>query len=223
MSIGRKPAALILLLALAVSLTGCANVRPAAPPTPTDVEAALMDEGKRLVEDGDIDGAVSLLEQGLSGAPTSPHILFALGNAYAQAQRLDDAERVYRQVLEQQPNDPDALSNLGFVLYQARRFGEALELFEKALKLQPDDAEILYNLGATLLAQGRVSEAVRRFEAARSADPELPQVYLGLGFAYTEQGEEEKAAESLRRFLEFPVDSAWKAQAEQALRALEEK
>ena len=54
MSIGRKPAALILLLALAVSLTGCANVRPAAPPPPTDVEAALMDEGKRLVEDGDI-------------------------------------------------------------------------------------------------------------------------------------------------------------------------
>jgi len=214
-----------LFLLVAVALAGCAG-RP-APETPAASPPAGLAEavarGKALLDAGDAEGAIAVLEPVAKGGSPSAEALFLLGNAYTQAGRLQEAEQAYRSALALEPDDPDTLSNPGVVLYQMQRPSEAVEQFEKAARLLPDDAEIRYNLGGALYTLGRVEEAIQAFEAARERNPDLPQVYLGLGYAYRDQGEREKAIQHFQTFLRLSDDEAWKAQVRQELEHLEEK
>ncbi|MGQ9566987.1 MAG: tetratricopeptide repeat protein [Anaerolineae bacterium] len=216
---------LVWMVILLLALAGCAAQpipgTPEASPPPGLAEA--VERGKALLNAGDAEGAIAVLEPVARGDRPSAEALFWLGNAYTQAGHLQEAEGAYRSALDLEPENPDLLSNLGYVLYQMQRPAEAVEQFEKAARLLPHDAEIRYNLGGALYTLGRVEEAIQAFEAARERDPDLPQVYLGLGYAYRDRGEREKAIRHFRTFLELSDDEGWKAQVRQELERLEGK
>lgn len=217
-------AAILILFALAPALAGCGG-QPAGgtvPASPPPGLAAALEQGKALLEAGDAEEAIAVLEP-VAKTGSSAEALFLLGNAYTRAGRLQEAEQAYRSALDLSPDDPDTLSNLGVVLYQMQRPSEAVEQFQKAARLLPEDAEIRYNLGGALYTLGRVEEAIQAFEAARERDPNLPQVYLGLGYAYRDQGEVEKAIQNFRKFLDLSDDEGWKAEVRQELERLGEK
>ncbi len=212
------------LLLLALVLVGCAGQpAPGTPSAPPPSLAEALAQGRALLDVGDAERAIAVLELVVREGPPSAEALFLLGNAYTRANRLREAEQAYRSALDLEPDNPDILSNLGYVLYQQQRPAEAVEQFAKAARLLPDDAEIRYNLGGALYTLGRVEEAIQAFEEARERDPDLPQVHLGLGYAYRDQGEREKAIQHFRTFLDLSDDGAWKAQVRQELERLEER
>ncbi|MGC8839299.1 MAG: tetratricopeptide repeat protein [Anaerolineae bacterium] len=219
------PVALLVLVSLIQVLGGCGGhpVGGTAPASPPLGLAEALEQGRALLNAGDAEGAIAVLEPVVRGGSLSAEALFLLGNAYTEAGRLQEAEQAYRSALALEPDDPDTLSNLGVVLYRMQRPSEAVEQFQEAARLLPDDAEIRYNLGGALYTLGRVEEAIQAFEAARERDPNLPQVYLGLGYAYRDQGEVEKAAQNFRKFLDLSDDEGWKAQVRQELERLEGK
>jgi len=212
------------VLLVTLLLGGCGASQATAPvETPSQEVSQMLEEGRDLLERGETDAAITVLEQVVAADPSLAEAHFLLGNAFTRAGRLEGAEEAFRSALELRADDADALSNLGVVLYQMGKLPEAVKQFEKAARLMPDDAEIQYNLGGAFFAQGKVDEAIKAFEAAREKEPDLAEVYLGLGYAYKEQGDMQRAIEAFRRFLELSDDVGWKTKAQEELRVLEGK
>jgi tetratricopeptide (TPR) repeat protein len=97
-----------------------------------------FDRALRLIEEGEMQQAIELLEEVTEEAPylTSAHI--DLGIAYRQVGRLQDAEKSLSRALELNPRHPVAHNELGIVYRRMGRFPEARESYETALGLYPD-------------------------------------------------------------------------------------
>ncbi|MFO0555260.1 MAG: tetratricopeptide repeat protein [Polyangiaceae bacterium] len=111
---------------------------------------------------GDLEGAISLLERATAAAPAHADAFNNLGSIYLQAGRAEDAERAFRAVLALQPESAAACFNLGVFLSRANRLEDAIPLLERAAKLEPSDPNAHERLG-----DARAKH--RDFEAARAA------------------------------------------------------
>ena len=209
----------LLGIALFASLLGfvvsaCGTTSPSADP------ATLISEAKADLENDDADAALPKLEQAIKADGSSSEAHFLLGNALAEKQRFNDAEKAYLRALELDPNHGNARSNLGVVYYRQSKLAEAEDTFRAALSQSPDDPEILYNLGGVLASLNRFDEAVTLFRKATAQNPDLPEPYLGLGSVFHAQGRRDEAISALRRYIELSDDAEWIASAEGMIREL---
>jgi len=102
---------------------------------------ALMGISKR--ELGDLDGALAILDEGLSLTPTDPELLFHSGSVLTQMTRLPEAKTRYLQIDEQMPPEFSSFDigiltfkryhNLGTVCIAMGNYPEAREWWRKAL------------------------------------------------------------------------------------------
>jgi hypothetical protein len=81
---------------------------------------------------------VTLLERAWALAPWETNILHALGAAYFNANRLNDAIRAFRMAAERDPEDAAAFSNLGNMLQRAGDSAGAEKAFKEARRLLPE-------------------------------------------------------------------------------------
>ncbi len=111
-----------------------------------------------------------------------------LGNALADAGRLDEAVAEYEELLRLSPQMPDARYNLGLALATLGRAAEAVPQLEESLRLRPDHAPAEVTLGNALTDLGRFAEAIPHFEAALRLDPSLGKIRHNLGMALARAG-----------------------------------
>jgi len=106
--------------------------------------------------------AIQPLEYGLRKNTAVPHGLNALGYAYANLQRLQEAQDAFAKGLEYDPENALIWNNLAVVWMAAGVFQQAAQGLEKALTLEPNNPSIIHN--AVLLreaAQTRGALAAR--------------------------------------------------------------
>ena len=65
--------------------------------------------------------------------PQSPHLNFALGNAYGAQKRWKDAQKHYFQALQNNPADPNYAYNLAVSLEHISQSGSAVTYYQLAL------------------------------------------------------------------------------------------
>ena len=164
---------LILLLALAQSADEPAQVTPPATPS-------LNDQAIELLEAGDYDQAVTMLERAVAESDKNPVIV---------------------------KNLAVARNNRGNNHLNEMRESQAITDFEKAVELDPENSTFHTNLGYAYLKAMDFSHAEMILLNARRLFPDEPLVYQYLGFLYYRRDELKRAVETWEKRLELAEDS----------------
>ena len=103
-----------------------------------------------------------MVEQGKISATT----LRALGFAYSQLDRYDEARYCYKLWLEIEPNRAQPYYNIGYTFYDAGNWKEAVQWFDQALEIMPDYIVCLYRKGVALYMSGKTRNAMETLRQA---------------------------------------------------------
>jgi tetratricopeptide (TPR) repeat protein len=133
-------------------------------------DAALVD-GSRLLDGGDIRGAIAVLEQAAMKSKDPNPARLLLAKAYNLAGDPRSARQVVDQVLKSDPNSVEGWFQLGASQFLRGDPG-AVASFERAVKLKPDHAQGYHNLGLARKKQGDRAGAAIAFEAALRCRPD---------------------------------------------------
>jgi tetratricopeptide (TPR) repeat protein len=158
---------------------------------------------------GNLDGAMSVLQQGLEKKPRDLKMLTAL--AYLQYNAKNDAAAVetLKRILELSPEDLDALTNLALLYQRNNQVSEAIDCYRQIARLDPKHLVAHNNLSIIYMNQKRYPEAVEETEAANMFSPGNPDILQRMGDAYALQLMHAKAAQAYQSALEhIPADDS---------------
>jgi DNA-binding response OmpR family regulator len=115
--------------------------RDRADPDAMSAEAeALLERGLRAYRSGDLDAAVSALEQGVAIDPLAFRLHFHLGLLHGKRGQVYDAIEQLERALAIHPSHFGGLKNLAVLYQQAGFRNKAVEAWERALCVSPDAA-----------------------------------------------------------------------------------
>ena len=115
--------------------------RDRADPEAMSAEAeALLERGLQAYRNGDLDAAVSALEQGVAIDPLAFRLHFHLGLLHGKRGQLYDAIEQLERALAIHPSHFGGLKNLAVLYQQAGFRNKAVEAWERALCVAPDAA-----------------------------------------------------------------------------------
>lgn len=152
--------------------------------------------------DKDHRGAVDELRLALVTDEGNPRLLTRLGEEYAQAGELAQAERELRRAVGLHPSFYEARVMLGQVLMAADKAARAQEQLRSAIRLAPREPEAYLLLAQLHLEQHAPAQAEKVVEALAVALPGETSGYRRLGLALAEQGDDLRARRMLERALE---------------------
>lgn len=131
--------------------------------------------------DRDLEGALTLGEEGLKHHPSHGALLVNLGAVYERRGDVGRAESLYRQARGAAPTLPQAHKNLGDLLYRRGHYEEAREVYQRAIELDPklgDDAYL--KLGNIWYKELMREKAVELWRRALELNPENEVVRTNL-------------------------------------------
>lgn len=158
-------------------------------------------------ESGQIETALSRINQGLDRFPDNTTLLIAKSYTASELKLVDQAEDAAKAVLARQPENALALNALGYTLIdQTDRVEEGTSYIEKALEQKPNDPYILDSMGWAQYKLGNYERAIELLEIALSRRDD-PVMAAHLGEVYWVQGLEQKAVRIWKRAKKKSPDS----------------
>jgi protein O-GlcNAc transferase len=131
----------------------------------------------------------------------------ALGAAYKQLGRTEDALAAMQQAAALSPGDVEAHYNLGVTQQALDRLDEAENSYREAIRLSPDYADAHSNLGVVLQTLGRLDEAAVSYRQALQIWPDYVEALGNLGKLLHALGQLEDAIVCFRALLKIrPAD-----------------
>jgi tetratricopeptide (TPR) repeat protein len=170
---------------------------------------ALRTLGDRVLDSGDLDGAVRAYEKALEVLPEHPGVLSDLALAYSTVGAFQEALVFYDRSLAADPGQSQILVNRGVVLENLGRGEEAIASFRLAKERNPGEALAHLNLGNVHFVRGEYPEAAEAYRQAVSRNPRLVNGHLMLAQTLILLGRPDSAVVSARNVLEFePTNEA---------------
>lgn len=151
--------------------------------SPADTRDLVSGVAALLVEEGEGDQAIALIDRALGQMPDD-NLRLARGFLMERLDRVPEAIADMRAVTGRRPNDPDALNALGYTLVdRTKSVEEGYRLISRAIAAKPDSYAIQDSMGWALVQLGRLDEGRSWLETAwdRSEDPEVA-AHLGETF-----------------------------------------
>ena len=161
-----------------------------------------------LVEDGEFQKAVPLLERVVATDPNIQMAELQLGVARARQRQYGQAIPPLKKAVELQPDVMFARYELGVALYETGDLKAAASQFEVVASKMPKWADARYSLASVEARIDRVDEAVGELKAALQLEPRHYRANLLLGRILTLQGRASDAVPYLRTALEVQPSSA---------------
>jgi tetratricopeptide (TPR) repeat protein len=186
------PAALILLLGLAVS----ASIAQA----PNHV-TSLVREGQSALDAGDFDRATRSFEQARQLSPENLAVNRGLLLSYLQSARLAEAKSLGESAVSRWPNDPQFHHWLGLAYFKDGQNAKALETLKRSESLDSSQFDIHFDVALVLLSLDQYSEAAHELEEAVKLDPKAALAHLLLGRAYQNTNRTVQAVEQFQTAL----------------------
>ena len=179
--------------------------------------------GRRLLDDGSVDGAVVVLEAAAAAYPESHRPFVWLDRAYRETDREAQARAARRRALELNPglyaDDRRIAIELGGRIPVSYRFFDALfdegadraiEAYRTAMAEAPDRAEVdplvVVRGGQQLREAAQYEEARKVFSFVAEEFPGWPIGHLGLGETLRAMGDVEAATRAYRTVIELEPD-----------------
>lgn len=152
----------------------------------------------------------TLWEDTMAKSPNKARGHIALGLAFMNVGKMEEAVRRFQYAMQLDPKDARAYLNLGLIYYWQDKYEEASQLFQKAIRLSPRVAsEAHNNLGLVYLKQGRKEQAVKEFHKAIEMRDINPNPYYNLGTYYENNGETDRAIFFLEKSLDIDPEFYW--------------
>jgi tetratricopeptide (TPR) repeat protein len=170
---------------------------------------------------GQYDLAIEYLQGAIESDEGSPTLIAELGNLYAEAGNLPEAQSLYLQAIELAPWDPTfwkLLAELSF-MSQASIRDHGLPAARQTLYLDRDDPYAMDLLGRMLMLLGDNITAERFFRKALSYDPGFFPARLHLGQVLLNLGEFDSAIIQLELVIELGLNSEEAQHAERLLQS----
>jgi tetratricopeptide (TPR) repeat protein len=164
-----------LFCCLCVSFTALAQQPHSSPPTDD------LSRASALINEGKPDQALTLLNQLVRNAPTTPGLQKCLGKAYYEEHDFSTAAAHLRAALNQDPHDPEVTQLLGLSYYYLHEPRKGIPLIEKVQSLLPHPSvDAAYVLGASYLETFDYDKARMAFAQMFSVPAASAQAYVVL-------------------------------------------
>jgi tetratricopeptide (TPR) repeat protein len=172
---------------------------------------------------GDIEGAQSMLAEGLTALPEALNLLWAQAGFSEQSGDIDGAIELYELIYEREPNHPIAANNLASLLSTYRMDDESLDrAYTIARRLRGTDvASFQDTYGWIAYRRGNLEEALEYLEPAAVGLPSDPVVQFHLAMTYVGLNREADALVVFKRALEIAGPDDTRAQFETARTEIE--
>lgn len=158
--------------------------------------------GSLLLRSGELDTLIPVVEKALLRGNANAEAWAILGRAHMKKGQNALAISALNQSLSLDPKKTDTHALRGSILRKIGDLQGALVDYERAQKLAPSSPVLSYERGLVLLQLGRIEEAEPSLRlAARKLTTHVTLDLLHASCAYT-LGKNEKAAQSLREYLE---------------------
>jgi len=157
----------------------------------------------QVLQAGNRDAGILLLELFLSDSPADENILFNLGMAVSDAGELTGAIDLLSRLVKQAPTHINGRVALGVALLRARKTNEGITELQTAVAQEPDNLWARRNLGAGLMQADRSAEAVEHLRRATEISPADQAAWFGLGQALQMSGETKDADNAYIKTIEL--------------------
>ena len=187
----------LLLVPLCIAIAACASTAPvqrqqaqvqvqeqvgftiSEPVRVGDTVRADYERATLLLEQGNLDEGIAVLEQVVAAAPQVSGPRIDLGIAHHRKGDLETAEQHLLAALELNPDHPVTLNELGIVQRKTGRFAEARRSYEAALAIFPGYHHARRNLGVLCdLYLADMQCALESYEAYMQTVPEDAQASM---------------------------------------------
>ena len=164
-------------------------------------------QAHELYNQGDYDGALEMLREGLSLYPNAVELYIGLGYARLAREEFAWARHAFERAVVLDPGHEDALVGLGETLLRFGRRDEALKLFRQVEALGfDDDLELMLTMGRALYREQMYPAARDVFARAVAARPDSADAVAALGYTLHRLGDEVGAGRQIRRSLRLDPD-----------------
>ena len=140
-----------------------------------------------LLEQGNGQAALQMLEELARRVPNSPDVWFGLGQVRARTGDPRAGAKAFRRVIQLAPDVADGYVHLGNTYLRIGRTSQAIEVYREGLARQPNDALLHFNLGVAVRQAGDIDAATAEFQRAIDLYPNYAQAYFSLGNAYRDK------------------------------------
>ena len=161
----------------------------------------------KLYNDGDYDGALEMLKEGLAIYPNAVELYVGLGYARLAREEYAWARHAFERAVVLDPGHDDAQVGLGEVLLRFGEHGQALKLFrEVAEQGYDDDIELMLTIGRALYRAALYADCRDIFAQAAASRPDSADAAASLGYALHRLGDDIGAGRQIRRALRLDPD-----------------
>jgi protein O-mannosyl-transferase len=175
----------------------------------TNNDVAENNLGIEYLRQGNVDGAISLLQGAVDLRPDNSPAHENLAKALLQKGNVADALIHYGKLLELQPDNIEVHNIVGTVLIQQGRIREGVEEWQKVLAIQSDNGNAMSNLAWVFatspddsLRDGATAVQLAT-EALRISGRRIPIIFRTLAAAYAETGEFSRAIQAAQHGIEL--------------------
>ena len=165
------------------------------------------EQAHKLYNDGDYDGALKILKEGLALYPNALDLYVGLGYAQLAREEYAWARRAFEAAVVLDPSHEDANVGLGEVLLRFGEQGRALALFKEVVSNgHENDINLMLTIGRALYKAEMYTNCRDIFAQVALAQPTSADAAASLGYALHRLGDEVGAARQVRRALKLDPD-----------------
>lgn len=165
------------------------------------------EQAHQLYNQGDYEGALEMLREGLSLYPNAVELYIGLGYAQLAREEYAWAKQAFERAVVLDPGHEDALVGLGETLLRFGAHGAALRLFAEVQALGfDDDLELMLTMGRALYREQLYASARDVFARVMTARPDNAEAAAALGYTLHRLGDEVGAGRQIRRALRLDPD-----------------
>jgi tetratricopeptide (TPR) repeat protein len=183
-----------------------------------------FDYAHKLLDKGDMDGAITELGKALAIYPDYLAARNKLGVQYLKRKRLTEAAEQFKIALEKDPKYYNARLNLGIVLVEQKRYHEAIEELAQAVTLDSSQPAAHLFWGIAALDMNDLVVAERELvKALLLGGEQYSNAHYYFAHVYLKTGRREEAGRELTLFLKTAPPGEMATQARALLQQLNGK
>jgi Tfp pilus assembly protein PilF len=159
-----------------------------------------------LVQQRDMNGAITDFRKAIAADPNLPGIHYELGEALHASDDLNlrvEAEEQYKLAVAANPSDEKAIMRLGDVAFDKGDLDGAAVSYKKALALVPGDADALIGLARVYTEKNDLQAAAPLLERVVNADVSNVQAHYRLSVVYRRLKRPEDAKHELEQYQKY--------------------
>lgn len=165
------------------------------------------EQAHKLYNDGDYEGALEMLKEGLTLYPNAVELYIGLGYARLAREEFAWARQAFERAVVLDPDHEDGLVGLGETLLKFGERDQALDLFRRvAAAGYDDDIELMLTIGRALYRASMYAECRDVFAQAATSRPDNAEAAASLGYALHRLGDDVGAGRQIRRALRLDPD-----------------